>query len=52
MKITKEYLESLKTEKGGYTKETLAKLGVSWPPPKGWKKKLLEKNAQQTPFPR
>jgi hypothetical protein len=26
---------------GGYSRETLASWGVSWPPPKGWKKALL-----------
>lgn len=34
-------IESLKTEKGGWTKASLASLGVSWPPPKGWKEKLI-----------
>jgi len=28
------------TERGGYTKETLASLGVPWPPKKGWMKQL------------
>lgn len=37
---SEEYLESLRTPNGGYTQETLARLGVSWPPPKGWKKAL------------
>lgn len=36
-----EYLESLKTPKGGYTRETLATLGVSWPPKAGWKKEII-----------
>ncbi len=40
-KITIEQLEACKTEKGGWSKETLTLLGVPWPPPKGWKKKLL-----------
>ena len=34
-------IESLKTAKGGWTKASLASLGVSWPPPSGWKAKLL-----------
>ena len=37
----KELIESLKTDKGGYNKETLAFLGA-WPPKKGWKKQLIE----------
>ena len=47
VKELKEKIESLKTSKGGYTKEALASLGVTWPPQKGWKKRLLseaEKN--------
>ena len=38
-----EYLDSLKTPKGGYTRETLLMLGVKWPPKKGWKKEIIEK---------
>src|ERR1035437_2850464 len=30
-----------KTERGGWTRETLAKWGVAWPPPRGWKRALL-----------
>ncbi len=33
-------IESLRTPNGGFTRATLESLGVSWPPPKGWKKKL------------
>jgi len=43
---------SLRTEKGGWTKESLSSLGVSFPPPKGWKKSLLaqavEKKVNET----
>lgn len=41
MKITKEEIESCKTANGGWTKEQLAKWGIDWPPPLGWKKKLV-----------
>ncbi len=34
-------IESLKSSKGGWTKASLASLGVPWPPPAGWKAKLL-----------
>lgn len=44
MKITKQYIESFLSERGGYTKANLAKLGVDWPPQKGWKKRLLTEN--------
>jgi len=43
MYITEEYLESLRTKKGGYTKKNLKKLGINWPPRKGWKKQLIGK---------
>ena len=36
-----EYLDSRKTPNGGYTKDTLREFGVSWPPPKGWKKRII-----------
>lgn len=38
-------IEAERTPNGGYTRETLARLGVSWPPPKGWKKKLEAERA-------
>lgn len=38
-------IESMKTPKGGWTKESLQLLGVGWPPPKGWKKKLESQTA-------
>lgn len=39
--MTPEELEAGKTAKGGYTKAQLAKWGVPWPPPHGWKDALL-----------
>lgn len=39
--VTRDELEQAKTAAGGYTKEQLAEWGVPWPPPKGWKQKLL-----------
>lgn len=42
MKVSKELLEALKSENGGYTRETIEGLGVPWPPPKGWKRRLLK----------
>jgi hypothetical protein len=35
-----EIIEGLKSPRGGWTREALASIGVPWPPPKGWKKKL------------
>ena len=42
---TEEILESLKTNKGGYNQETLRLIGVPWPPPSGWKKDLIARDA-------
>jgi 5-methylcytosine-specific restriction endonuclease McrA len=41
---TREEIKKYISNNGGYTKANLAKLGVDWPPRKGWKKKLLGKN--------
>lgn len=38
---TAEEIETAKTPAGGWTKEQLAEWGVAWPPPKGWKERLL-----------
>lgn len=35
-----EEIELARTPNGGWTKATLAKWGVPWPPPKGWRAKL------------
>lgn len=35
-----EEIEAAKTPAGAWTKATLAAWGVSWPPPKGWRKDL------------
>lgn len=41
MKVTAEEIEAKKTERGGWTKETLAGWDISWPPIKGWKESLI-----------
>lgn len=41
MTITREWLLSIRTHKGGWTKAQLAALGISWPPPKGWQQTLI-----------
>jgi hypothetical protein len=45
LKLTKAEIEAAKTPKGGFTRETLAGWGVSWPPPHGWRKALLAGDA-------
>jgi len=47
-KARKRQIEKAMTPAGGWTRETLRKLGVSWPPPRGWKKKLV-RNASSHP---
>jgi len=37
----RQFIHSLKTERGGYTRETLQKLGVKYPPNKKWMKNLV-----------
>ncbi len=37
-----EDIEKGKSPKGGWTKKQLAKWGVPWPPPKGWKEALIK----------
>ena len=44
--MTEEELEKGKSPKGGWTKNQLAKWGVPWPPPKGWKETLLANNTE------
>jgi hypothetical protein len=43
MIVTNEEVEAAKTPNGGWTREQLSKWGVPWPPPKGWRKKLLNR---------
>lgn len=39
---TEEEIDAHQSPNGGFTKATLAKWGVTWPPKKGWRKALLE----------
>ena len=41
-------IEAARTSAGGWTRETLAGWGVPWPPPKGWKQKLLTETKGKT----
>lgn len=42
LKLTREQINAGKSEKGGWTRETLAGWGIGWPPPRGWKDALLD----------
>ena len=39
-RYTQAEIEALASPRGGYSRKTLAKLGVAWPPKKGWKYRL------------
>ena len=41
--ITEADIDNLKSSKGGYGRIALARLGVKWPPVRGWKRRLLVK---------
>jgi len=41
-RITEDEIISKQTPKGGWKREQLAEWGVPWPPPKGWKERLLK----------
>jgi len=45
MQITEEEIDAGRTANGGFTREQLAKWNVPWPPPKGWKRRLLTEEA-------
>lgn len=38
--VTPTAIMDARSPRGGWTRDALAKLGVPWPPPKGWKKRL------------
>lgn len=41
--MKKSDIEAKRTERGGFTRATLAEWGVPWPPPKGWKRNLMNR---------
>lgn len=47
MKVTEEEIEAAKTERGGWTREMLERWGVSWPPKRGWKERLLREGGEK-----
>lgn len=40
MKLTREFIDQGKSARGGWNRKQLALLGIPWPPPRGWPKKL------------
>lgn len=39
--MTAAEINAARTAKGGWTRKTLAGWGVPWPPPKGWRQRLI-----------
>lgn len=46
--MTKEEIESAMTFRGGWTRAQLAEWGVPWPPPNGWKQRLIHENSNDS----
>lgn len=43
---SREEIDAARTANGGWTRGQLAKWGVPWPPPKGWKKTLIKRHKE------
>lgn len=39
--LTDTLISEVATDRGGWTREQLGIMGISWPPPKGWRKQLV-----------
>lgn len=44
--ISEDEIMSKRTPKGAWTRQQLAEWGVPWPPPPGWKAKLIANNSR------
>ena len=49
MRLTEADIEAGRSPKGGWTRAQLAKWGVPWPPPKGWRWKLTHSDVRPIP---
>jgi hypothetical protein len=47
MKITNDWLIEFCTERGGWTSEQFKVLGIGWPPPNGWKHRVIGKEISE-----
>lgn len=45
--LTEEEIEAARSPAGGWSKATLAGWGVPWPPPKGWRHRLVHGNGSR-----
>lgn len=52
MKLTKESIEFLRTDRGGFTKATLNALGLSFKTPTGWIERLIGKEVSEKQYKR
>lgn len=43
--VTKQEIEVAKSKNGGWSKKQLETWGVPWPPPKGWKERVVDGRA-------
>lgn len=41
--FTEAEVEAATTSKGGFSRASLAKLGVPWPPPSGWRRAITQR---------
>jgi hypothetical protein len=48
--ITEGMIYALRSPAGGFTKDTLAIFGITWPPPKGWKNRLIGTRMENATF--
>lgn len=49
--MTPQEIDAARTPAGGWTREQLATWGVPWPPPKGWKDRLVSTPCQECGYP-
>lgn len=47
--VSEAEIMAARSPKGSWTRATLAQWGVSWPPPQGWKERLIKGLAQEPP---
>jgi hypothetical protein len=43
-------IEAAKTQRGGWKRATLAQWGVPWPPPRGWRRRLIAQSEGSYPL--
>ena len=48
--VNKDLLALAATARGGYTQTQLEAIGVTWPPPKGWKRAVVGRRISRTSF--